>query len=364
MLSGVLKQKQTAGFSDNVTVRSECAKDGYSACSDNRWNFGPAESCGGALCVGCYNGRCSDPDIQMCPSSVAPQQHKTGQDSGKVQGGKPNAKPLGGVLGSEPISASFMETTIRQPVSIQCNYASTKDTIKTAEHVNTWVANFGEDRAYKQEIMKDFCAGVVRTCPSDRTECSRLLSTGEDGGLCRTWADKMTQEGGQSLAVVDSVKRAVCKSHPQLRDCNCINRDEKDDYNLLASRGMKGSFPDGCWWIPCKVQDKYLVPSEVLPKPGDCPENLCENVTYISDSEIQQLNLNQNVGCNFSKTGGPTADGGPTGDGNGGDGGGKFPTWGYFAIGGAVVFLVFLVLYFRSRGRPPAAAAAPTVLRL
>lgn len=139
-----------------------------------------------------------------------------------------------------------------------------------------------------QILMTLIAKNTAKKCNSE-TQCSVLKGIDDVSQYVQTWL------GSQPTGVVDAIKINICNSHPDLKECACLNRSSSSDYNLIASE-MKSS--DACWFLPCKDSKTYQITSD-LQNPT-CPE-ICQVIyklqninTLTFSNNINVLNCNKN----------------------------------------------------------------------
>ena len=134
--------------------------------------------------------------------------------------------------------------------------------------------------------MPHFCSLQSSSCPIDpmtakpMEKCANLTSTGESGNICRSWAQ-------QNVKGSNASKLDYCNKF-NTPDCQCLNRSDNKIYKL-AKNG--NPFNDGCWWIPCGNPSTYLVTSNLIPRPGDCPQRICSIINNILAESGSQVNI-------------------------------------------------------------------------
>lgn len=161
------------------------------------------------------------------------------------------------------------------------------------------------------DTMADWCSQKVTTCmpyptpavgsttvPFDLNGCSRFMSTGDDGRLCRSWA-----ANDKTKNVAEAAMIQYCAAHNTL-DCQCINRANNTIYQMLSNQttptGQKSGpppFPPHCYFIPCSNSNQFLVTS--ADKTGECPANYCAQINNIKvDNDSSFIaEWNQSINC-------------------------------------------------------------------
>ncbi len=216
--------------------------------------------------------------------------------SGKCSKLNPNVCTANKVGPVGPTSWSWADPSSNGP-EVKCSgYDTCLLTTYDRSLMEEWTAKFGKNESWRKDIMPRWCSQQVdNVCPIDpmtgkqSTQCSRLISSGEDGRYCRAWANDNSREA-------DKAMKEYCLAH-NTAECGCINRNKYKEFN-----DVKGDYPfsDGCWWQPCKNNTSYLVPSDLYdPR---CPENICQQLIKQMDSKDINFKENQFV-INCSSSG-------------------------------------------------------------
>ncbi len=156
-------------------------------------------------------------------------------------------------------------------------------------------------------MMNTFCSQVLNFPPPNSSlcyqppsvltvnrSCSRLrvLDPDSSGRTCRSWLNASAPD------VRESVMQEIALHHPDLVETGCINRTRDPVYQGFA---QAFTFPDGCWWIPCKDTANFLVPPSLEPGPGACPTNVCTQIISIGHGrDINLRDLQLTIDCNFT----------------------------------------------------------------
>jgi hypothetical protein len=159
------------------------------------------------------------------------------------------------------------------------------DKINTRSQLNAFNAKFGVNN----DVEARYCTQRVNTCPNDLNSCSRLMSIGEGGDLCRSWFEK------QPASIKDATIQNYCLRN-DTDDCKCVNRFNKQSY--ISMKGAKG-INDGCWYIPCSNKSNYLVPSH-LQNPT-CPDKMCDILFEFGKTEnVSFDDVKNDITCDFN----------------------------------------------------------------
>ena len=119
---------------------------------------------------------------------------------------------------------------------------------ETCADIETFRRTFNSPNAVLDSvILPEFCSVVVDTCPDDMEQCSRMLSTADDGVECLQWVDRV--KGG-----ADATKMNVCRQNPELDECKCLSRYGDEIYEA-AVKGLTNYIPDQCWFLECRGTD-------------------------------------------------------------------------------------------------------------
>jgi hypothetical protein len=171
----------------------------------------------------------------------------------------------------------------RKAPMLKCVYDL--DKINTRVQLNAFNNKFGVDN----DVEARYCTQKVNTCPNKMVECSRLLSIGEGGDMCRSWFEN------QPVSMKDATIQNYCLRN-DTEDCKCVNRFNKQSY--LSMKGAKG-INDGCWYIPCSNKSNYLVPSHLQnPK---CPDKMCEILFQFGQTQkVSFDDVKNDVTCDFN----------------------------------------------------------------
>jgi len=227
------------------------AENSGSVCPNGDWKYSTLQCCGG-MCSSV--AQCSKIDPDVCPK-----------------------------IGTGPISTSWTipGSVSSNGASVNCNYGVNQ--FQTVTDIKTWIQLQGKDNQYDSLIMPQFCSQQVTTCPLDRNQipmpnCNRLLSTGEDGDICRDWQiNNPTQ--------ADMVIQNYCSNTRNLFGCDCVRRE----YDITYQTGKKYiEAPDACWFKPCQTPTQELIPSDL--KNPICPANYCVGLSTITSKDKEDIN--------------------------------------------------------------------------
>jgi hypothetical protein len=170
----------------------------------------------------------------------------------------------------------------RRAPSLKCQFDL--DKINTRSQVLAFNEKFGDNKL----VMSKFCSQKSNTCPRGLEECSRLLSVGDDGNMCREWFNT------QSASTRDTFMQNYCFTH-DTEDCKCFDRTHDKLYNSLKPAEPVN---DGCWYTPCANEQEYLVPSNLVNP--TCPSDICEVIYNIAqDRDVNIDDASNVVSCAF-----------------------------------------------------------------
>lgn len=173
--------------------------------------------------------------------------------------------------------------------NIECAYEL--DKIDRVEQLQVYASKF-KDSPYIDTMMGAFCGKHVSTdCASGLdNECSRYLSTDEEGKMCRQWMATLSRDSQ------DALMRNYCLSN-STKDCKCINRSTDPEYNRMKS--LSNFFSDNCWYKPCSNSESiYLVPHRLTE--NKCATNICQQIidAHAQGNVTIEGNTSQ-INCNF-----------------------------------------------------------------
>ena len=170
---------------------------------------------------------------------------------------------------------------------------------QTKQNIINWKDKTPNNEAYNY-LMSKFCSMTSYKCPNDPRDnkpvakCSLINSNDNKG--CAVWYNNAANN------YKDSVIASYCSVPDNISnyDCACYNRGLNREYVAIAKTK---AFKDGCWYIPCK-DSHFLIPSKDVVNPGDCPQNVCDQVynTVIGDlkGDINYSDLINNISCNLA----------------------------------------------------------------
>jgi len=150
---------------------------------------------------------------------------------------------------------------------------------------------------YDEQIMPYFCSADQEgdSCPEGYSRCSRFVSTGNDGTLCREWAASSSATKNKYNEIAN--ERCSRFNTPD-NDCGCINRRLNSTYTNISNAFQNVGYGQSafCWWADCSEQDrtKQLVPFQTT----DCNATLCiQFVKQIAGGNISTGDINTNISC-------------------------------------------------------------------
>jgi hypothetical protein len=178
---------------------------------------------------------------------------------------------------------------------------------------------FGENDAYNQQILPQFCSTQTTIgCPLNpgtglpMQACSQFVSK-QTNNPCGDWlrntaaTDKINGTVNADNAIIN-----YCKYYNS-PDCLCINRFYSPIYQVM-SYGQTGT-TDSCWWLPCEdTPDNpttYLVPSTLPPCVAGNVQ-ICNNVNIAVGGSSTGLTFNPNLYTNCTLTPTNNTNGGTT----------------------------------------------------
>lgn len=198
-----------------------------------------------------------------------------------------------------PATASWIST--RSPVdkfpTIACQYEAQK--IKNIYQVNKWVDKFGHNEWY-DKLMFEFCSLLQDDCslPSPVKACSFKNSRSTDATYCSLWFN-----GLKKNFISQTFMDFICKKHPTLHECRCINRSL--DPLFLSIKGgdkSKMAFGDNCWYSPCTNEFQNFVPNGILE--AKCPDTVCATIlNFIDVNSVKMKDLSTVINCNTNFAG-------------------------------------------------------------
>jgi hypothetical protein len=168
--------------------------------------------------------------------------------------------------------------------------------------------------------------------------CSRLVSTGRDGALCKEW-----QGTNPGLALVTADNYCAQSGNICKPDCQCYNRDKHVDaiYDKIIGDGTTTDLPVAahCWYTACQNPTRILVPENQTPIKTPCPTFICSQVTNIIVRDINDFTIpewNQSQECSqFSPTGSTGSDATVS----------FWDRYGMWILIGTGVFLVVIIIF-------------------
>lgn len=208
-------------------------------------------------------------------------------------------------------SATSANPEVYDGRKITCEYS--RDLIgATCEQVTAFTDEYrkvsGDDKWFDDELMRRVCSqrGPSAKCPDKSSKyrdpltgeiiCSNILVCPK----CQEWAQKKP-------GAADTVMREWCTTHtdilapldPTKSDpaCACINREFDP---AVAEMQRYAMVKPGCWYPPCATGGlkKYLRPESDAPKPGDCPDRICNIIWDLKDTtDIDIGKITQYIDC-------------------------------------------------------------------
>ena len=216
-------------------------------CNPGDWQFATRPCCGTRS--GCpAQPRCSKVDSSVCPSF----------------GGRP------------AVSSAFS-----QGPNVSCSY--TVDQFATSDDIMKYIATFGKNNQFTNVVMPSFCSGTATgTCPSatvgTQFSCSRLMSTGADGNLCRQWAL-------ENPTMADTTMKTYCQKTGAF-GCDCVNRNQLFNYRAFK---QYANINDACWYTPCTDPTKELITSDLTAP--TCPSGFCDTISLAYDKQKNNISF-------------------------------------------------------------------------
>jgi len=118
------------------------------------------------------------------------------------------------------------------PPNVLCSYPLS--VFEKMEDIEVYVDKWGKDDNYNHHIMPYFCSKSVTSCPENVDKnrfksCSRFVSNGIDGELCREWAS-------DNDILSDKTILGYCERYAT-EDCKCVvdNREDVCDRNHCSN---------------------------------------------------------------------------------------------------------------------------------
>jgi len=178
----------------------------------------------------------------------------------------------------------------------------------------SWGSNHNQT-VYNNDIMPKYCFAEVGTDPSEtcppylddpttkapRKTCSRLVSLGVGGDLCRDWQAQNTQD------TVSTYMVKYCSAHPANGDCDCLEAtNPKNPLNeIFKSGGQIAEANPECFWKPCTTgySRNYLQTTRYTQE-KNCP-SICATITKNMADNGAQINSTTSsvIACDFSGSG-------------------------------------------------------------
>ncbi len=194
---------------------------------------------------------------------------------------------------------------------IQCGYDLAQfdnpDSLATFRD-HAWKNRDDALRTFSRDLMPNYCGQQVTTCPVDpitgqpMSACSRFVSNGRDGDICRKWVtDGLNNVPGfqEANSYADNAMSGYCRKY-NTPDCSCLNRTQDPDFRAITNLSNTGAVnasqtfgKDSCWWKPCQHPDQILRSSDLYPKPNDCNIQLCQFLVDVRNNNLSTININK-----------------------------------------------------------------------
>ena len=232
--------------------------------------------------------------------------------------------------------------------------------------------------------------------------CSRVNSSADVDSLCRAWFTALpcgtqnTSTGCGTRADLhgetrDTFARKYCSTWDgrdagggamdptkYSGDCGCLNKTQRSSYGSVVDKGSNQPLPDGCWFPPCKANAGVF---DAPMRDTGCPAFICSIDYNVAPGASATISRNDNTPTCQAKiaavggaggSGGGASGGGAGGSGGGASGGaggaggsaggsagggasgangasagagsGGPPQWFPFALGGAGLVLVLVIV--------------------
>lgn len=223
------------------------------------WKVGTRKNCSLPTCGD--KDRCSKPDLDLCKLTPSSDAVSSSGWAGKDGGSQKTS-------------------------TIECVYNPRN--INSIEEIEAWKTRFGGTGPEWDQIMTGYCSKAKSpnvSCIVDPNtnqpitpSCSRMMSTGPEGELCRNWFYQ------QPANVRDAVIANYCADNPNNPDCICYRRSADPLYRAMTQNGAL-PFNDGCWYAPCKNSAATLIPSDVHSL--NCPTINCSSIMTNIGSSIE-----------------------------------------------------------------------------
>ena len=179
-------------------------------------------------------------------------------------------------LGGRPaLNANFTTAPI-----VQCSYNPNQ--VILINDVLQWLATFGPNLSFNNVIAPSFCTqNTTETgvCPPDPatglvpTVCSRLISTGIEGDICRQWEYNMSTSNNAPSATATSPSITYCSQNINSPNCSCMNRALDPVFQELQQYTTASP---SCWYKPCINIQGQLVPPQL--QNVVCPVDVCDSI--------------------------------------------------------------------------------------
>ena len=183
-------------------------------------------------------------------------------------------------LGRDPFVKAYFRTNYPNPSpstrTLFCDYDVSH--INTPNQINQWVRQFQTNDWSANRVMQEACSQVVD---------GQTLVWSND--RCKQWRESLTPSQRDSLGVF------ICRKHPRLEECRCVNRSLDPIYE--AAGGVEWG-NDGCWWKPCRDDKQYHIPSTII-QGMSCP-NSCRQILNVAGNNVLIDDFKQSIRCDFA----------------------------------------------------------------
>lgn len=189
---------------------------------------------------------------------------------------------IGNVGGIKTELANPNKPVADKNIDMRCTYDACQVANADRASINEWVAKYGQNDFWAKEIMPRWCSKQETTCPpgtdgKPMAQCSRFISTSDNGIYCTAWALSHPNEA-------DAAKYQYCNLY-NTPDCMCINRKLYKEYNAVQNQTP---LKDPCWWKPCQMANTNLVTTAQMNV--DCPTTLCQQI--VNTLETKNIDVN------------------------------------------------------------------------
>ena len=150
-------------------------------------------------------------------------------------------------------------------------------------------------------LQKD-CSQLSNNCVTGFDTCTMFNSRDPIAKVCNTYLDAIdcTPNKGNPSGKCNTMIQGICKTHPELPECQCVNRNQYPEWNKWSSDFLKyGSYkpdsnedskkevpPAKCWYPYC--QNPWLwIDEKAFPPNGET----CGDIRYCN----KDINLDNNT---------------------------------------------------------------------